>query len=92
MSDGESRKPLPVAVLISGTGRTLKNINDRVAARKLDVDVRLVIASTSKATGIQFAAEADAPSCSWECTVGTSCRPESLRPSSSGGSPSPTST
>ena len=62
MSDGESRKPLPVAVLISGTGRTLKNINDRIAAGKLDVDVRLVIASTSKATGVQFAAEADAPS------------------------------
>jgi len=62
MSDGEPRKPLPIAVLISGTGRTLKNINDRVAGGVLDVDVRLVIASTSKATGVQFAAEADAPS------------------------------
>ena len=61
MSDGKSRKPLPVAVLISGSGRTLKNINNRVAAGKLDVEVRLVVASTSKATGIQFAADADAP-------------------------------
>lgn len=62
MSDGESRRPLPIAVLISGTGRTLKNINERVAAGALDVDVRLVIASTSKATGIQYAADANAPS------------------------------
>lgn len=62
MSDGESRKPLPIAVLISGTGRTLKNINDRVAAGTLNVDVRLVIASTSKATGVQYASDADAPS------------------------------
>ncbi len=62
MSDGESRKPLPVAVLISGTGRTLKNINDRVSAGQLDVDVRLVVASTAKATGVKFAADAGAPS------------------------------
>ncbi len=62
MTDGESRKPLPIAVLISGTGRTLQNINQLVDAGKLDVDVRLVIASTSKATGVQFAAEADATS------------------------------
>ncbi len=54
--------PLPIAVLISGTGRTLKNINDRVAAGQLDVDVRLVVASTAKATGVQFAADAGAPS------------------------------
>ena len=62
MSDGETRKPLPVAVLISGTDRTLKNINDRVAGGRLDVDVRLVIASTSMATGVQYATEANAPS------------------------------
>jgi len=62
MSDANKRRPLPVAVLISGTGRTLKNINDRVAARTLDLDVRLVIASTPKATGVQFAADAGAPS------------------------------
>lgn len=56
------RRRLPIAVLISGTGRTLKNINARVAAGRLDVDVRLVIASTPKATGVQFAADAGAPS------------------------------
>ncbi len=62
MSGGESRKPLPIAVLISGTGRTLKNINERVVAGSLSVDVRLVIASTSKATGVQYASDAGAAS------------------------------
>lgn len=62
MVEGESRKRLPIAVLISGTGRTLKNINQRVAAGTLDVEVRLVIASSPKATGVQFAADAGAPS------------------------------
>ncbi len=62
MVEGESRKRLPIAVLISGTGRTLKNINQRVAAGTLDVDVRLVIASSPKATGVQFAADAGASS------------------------------
>ncbi|NLS93292.1 MAG: phosphoribosylglycinamide formyltransferase [Planctomycetaceae bacterium] len=60
--DATVRRRLPIAVLISGTGRTLKNINERVAAGRLDVDVRLVIASTPKATGVQFAADAGAPS------------------------------
>ena len=55
MSDRRKRRPLPAAVLLSGTGRTLKNINDRVAAGRLDVEVRLVIASTPKATGVRFA-------------------------------------
>ena len=55
MSDRRKRRLLPVAVLLSGTGRTLKNINDRVAAGRLDVEVRLVIASTPKATGVRFA-------------------------------------
>jgi phosphoribosylglycinamide formyltransferase-1 len=62
MGESESRERLPIAVLISGTGRTLKNINQRVAAGTLDVDVRLVIASSPKATGMQFAADAGAPS------------------------------
>ena len=62
MGESESRERLPIAVLISGTGRTLKNINQRVAAGTLAVDVRLVIASSPKATGVQFAADAGAPS------------------------------
>ena len=49
---------LPVAVLISGGGTTLHNMLERIAAGKLDVDVRLVISSSSKAKGLGFAAEA----------------------------------
>ncbi|MHB8901827.1 MAG: phosphoribosylglycinamide formyltransferase [Thermoguttaceae bacterium] len=61
MAQSGSRKRLAIAVLISGTGRTLQNINRRVADGALDVDVRLVIASTPAATGVRFAADAAAP-------------------------------
>jgi len=48
-------KPLRIAVLISGSGRTLKNLIDMAADEKLPVDIRLVISSTSKASGLQHA-------------------------------------
>lgn len=54
-------KKLPIAVLISGTGRTLKNLLDRAAAGELDVDVRLVVSSTSAAAGLQYAEKANIP-------------------------------
>lgn len=47
--------PLPIAVLISGGGTTLKNLIDKVAAGELNVDIRLVVSSSSKAGGLQFA-------------------------------------
>jgi formyltetrahydrofolate-dependent phosphoribosylglycinamide formyltransferase len=50
--------PLPIAVLISGSGRTLKNFIDLVAAGELPVEIRLVISSTSKAGGLKFAKDA----------------------------------
>jgi phosphoribosylglycinamide formyltransferase 1 len=51
-------EPLRLAALISGGGRTLKNFIDLAAAGKLPVDVRLVISSTSKAGGLQYARDA----------------------------------
>jgi phosphoribosylglycinamide formyltransferase 1 len=54
-------QPLPIAVLISGGGTTLCNLIERIAAGQLDVSIRLVIASTAKAGGLQFAAAADIP-------------------------------
>ncbi|MDD3590386.1 MAG: phosphoribosylglycinamide formyltransferase [Thermoguttaceae bacterium] len=54
-------RKMPIAVLISGGGRTLKNILDHIDAGKLDVVVKLVIASSPKATGIKFAEEAGIP-------------------------------
>ena len=53
--------PLPIAVLLSGGGRTLQNLLARRAASTLDVDVRLVIASTSRAGGLEHARAAGIP-------------------------------
>jgi phosphoribosylglycinamide formyltransferase 1 len=53
--------PLKLAVLISGSGRTLKNFIDLAAEGGLPVDIRLVISSTSKAGGLKFAEEAGIP-------------------------------
>jgi phosphoribosylglycinamide formyltransferase 1 len=56
------RKPLRLAVLISGSGRTLKNFIDLADEGNLPVDIRLVISSTAKAGGMQHAAGAGIPS------------------------------
>ena len=49
---------LKLAVLISGSGRTLKNFIELVAEDQLPVDIRLVISSSSKAAGLKYADEA----------------------------------
>jgi len=56
-----SRPPLRVAVLISGSGRTLKNFIDLAAAEQLPLDIRLVISSTPQASGLQHAGSAGIP-------------------------------
>ena len=53
--------PLRLAVFISGTGRTLQNILDRIDAGRLTAEVCLVIASTPAARGLQFAEKAGIP-------------------------------
>ena len=50
---------MPIAVLISGRGRTLKNILDKIESGALDCEVRLVIASTPNASGLQYAEKAN---------------------------------
>jgi phosphoribosylglycinamide formyltransferase-1 len=54
-------KRLSLAVLISGSGRTLKNFIDLAAEDKLPVDIRLVVSSSPTAGGLQFAAEVGIP-------------------------------
>jgi phosphoribosylglycinamide formyltransferase-1 len=54
-------QPLKLAVLISGSGRTLKNFIDLAAEGELPVDIRLVISSSPKAGGLQHAADAKIP-------------------------------
>lgn len=61
-----TRAPLKLAVLISGGGRTLKNILDLAAEDRLPVDVRLVISSTPAAGGLAFAQEAKIPTSIFE--------------------------
>jgi phosphoribosylglycinamide formyltransferase-1 len=52
-------KKLPVAVLISGGGTTLKNLLAKIDSDGLPIDVPLVISSSPTAAGLQYAAEAD---------------------------------
>jgi phosphoribosylglycinamide formyltransferase-1 len=54
-------KPLRIAVLISGSGRTLKNFIDLARAGNLPVDIRLVISSTPTAGGLSYARDAKIP-------------------------------
>ena len=54
-------KPLPVAVLISGGGTTLKNLLIKMDEGKVNLDIRLVISNTATAKGIRYAEEADIP-------------------------------
>ncbi len=53
-----STERLKLAVLISGTGRTLKNFIDLAAENQLPIEIRLVVSSSAKAGGLKFAEEA----------------------------------
>jgi phosphoribosylglycinamide formyltransferase-1 len=53
--------PFKIAVLISGSGRTLKNFIELAAEDQLPVDIRLVVSSTATAGGLKFAKEANIP-------------------------------
>lgn len=55
------KSPLRIAVLISGGGTTLKNFIDKIAAGELDVEIRLVVSSSSKAGGLAHAEAAGIP-------------------------------
>ncbi|MDY0169962.1 MAG: phosphoribosylglycinamide formyltransferase [Thermoguttaceae bacterium] len=52
---------LPIAVLISGGGTTLRNLIERIRAGTLPVDIRLVISSAPGSRGLEYAAEAGIP-------------------------------
>lgn len=55
MSDPAS---FPIAVFLSGGGRSLKNLVDHQRDHGLPVDIRLVISSSSKVRGVEVAKEA----------------------------------
>ncbi len=52
---------LPVAVLISGGGTTLKNLLGNIDADGLPVEIKLVVSSSAKAKGLAYAEEAKIP-------------------------------
>src|SRR5437764_1233175 len=58
---GQVVSPLKLAVLISGGGTTLKNLIDKIAAKKLDAKIELVISSSAMAGVFQIAEDANIP-------------------------------
>ncbi len=52
---------LPIAVLISGGGTTLRNLIERIRAGTLPIDIRLVISSAPGSRGLEYAAQAGIP-------------------------------
>src|SRR5215813_3744537 len=50
-----------LAVLISGSGTTLQNLLDRIAAQTLPADVAVVVASRTEAYGLDHARRAGIP-------------------------------
>ena len=54
--------PINLAVLLSGSGTTLQNLIDEIAAGRLDARIKLVIASRPGLLGIQRAQTAGLPS------------------------------
>ena len=52
------RAPIRVAVLISGSGRTLKNFIELTAEEQIPLEIKLVISSSDQASGLQHAKDA----------------------------------
>jgi phosphoribosylglycinamide formyltransferase-1 len=55
------KRKLRLAVLISGTGRTLKNLLARIADETLSAEIVLVISNNPSAPGLQYAEETYIP-------------------------------
>ncbi len=49
------KSPLKLAVLISGTGRSLRNLIEKIKARILNAEIHNVIATSIRAPGLQYA-------------------------------------
>jgi phosphoribosylglycinamide formyltransferase-1 len=56
-----THSPLKIAVLLSGSGRTLQNLLDEKAAGRLDVSIERVISSRADVLGVQRALDAGIP-------------------------------
>jgi phosphoribosylglycinamide formyltransferase 1 len=58
VSQTQTKSPLSLVVLISGSGTTLKNLLDKIAASQLAAEIRLVISSNPGAGGLTIASAA----------------------------------
>lgn len=56
-----SRGPIGLAVLISGSGRTLRNLLDVIGWGQLDCSIRVVVSSRPHVRGLEIAREAGIP-------------------------------
>ncbi|HEV7301243.1 MAG TPA: phosphoribosylglycinamide formyltransferase [Tepidisphaeraceae bacterium] len=56
-----NRDPLKLAVLVSGSGTTLQNLLDEIAAKRLNASVELVIGSKPDLLGVQRGIDAGVP-------------------------------
>ncbi len=56
-----SGSPVPVAVLLSGSGRTLENFLAKIDAGELPVRIAAVVSSRSDVRGVEIAEQADIP-------------------------------
>jgi len=54
-------RKLRLAVFISGTGRTLKNLLDRIHHKQLSAEIVVVVSSVSNVVGLQYAEEESIP-------------------------------
>lgn len=58
MTTSVKQKPLRLAVLISGGGRTLQNIHQHITAGKLNARIETVISSRNEVAGVELAKNA----------------------------------
>jgi len=58
---GQPVSPLRIAVLISGGGTTLRNLIDKIKKSQLAAKIELVISSSSKVRGLEYAHAANIP-------------------------------
>src|SRR5688572_4908866 len=57
----KTQNALPIAVLISGGGTTLRNLIEKIQAGTLPVEIKLVISSSRESRGLEFARAAGIP-------------------------------
>ena len=77
-------RPLRVAVLLSGSGRTLENLLDRIASGSLAAEIVLVVSNKADVRGVAIASRAGVPvevlprdgrpAESWSSSIFAACR------------------